>query len=245
MKTTKSGSYPPSIIPELQSYSHFWIRNHLEEIKNKPPSIIYRPINKSELKEIKALHKEWFPINYSDALFDMIGSSLYSIAAVFDTKEYGESEIIFAGLILFRVSHNESNGFLRCTYFMQNTYSCYIITIGVIEELRCLGIGSELILRMQRQAESLIEMPLYIYLHVVVYNNEAIAFYERKGFIRAEHISDHYYIDGKFYDAYLYIFYINNAKTPIVTWENVGKMFKSIMHFPARVKSLFVNQKIN
>lgn len=247
MKTTKSGSFPPNLTPEIHSYSHFWIRNHQEEIKEKPPNLQYRAMEKSELAEIKALHKEWFPINYSDSLFDMIGGSLHSIVAIFDTRDYGgsESEIIVAGIVLFRLSLNASNNLLRCTYLWQDTYSAYIVTIGVVEELRGLGIASELISRCQSSCEEFTERPLYLYLHVAAYNYEAIPFYEKRGFLRADHISEHYYIDGKFYDAYLYVLYINHAKTPVLTVDNLVKLFKSVLNFSARVKSLFINKKYN
>ena len=53
---------------DISSPNHILLKN----IKINPDNIIYKPLTKKDIEETKNLHKEWFPINYSDNYFQTI-----------------------------------------------------------------------------------------------------------------------------------------------------------------------------
>lgn len=65
------------------------------------------------------------------------------------------------------------------------------MTLGVVQELRGLGIGKALI----NMLDGIVE------LHVVDYNHKAIGFYLKNGFEFQKKIPDYYEIFNKRYDA--------------------------------------------
>ena len=60
--------------------------------------------------------------------------------------------------------------------------ACYIMTIGVIDECRKLGIGTQMLDYTIDLIEQTFEHCLAIYLHVADYNQAAIKFYEKHEF---------------------------------------------------------------
>ena len=91
------------------------------------------------MAEVVSLHKEWFPINYKDSYFQSVNSFRECVAAVIDPADYGDTECpqpIIVGLIIFGLQENPDNSYLRMTYVFSTTYTVYITTLGVIEELR-------------------------------------------------------------------------------------------------------------
>lgn len=53
-----------------------------------------------------------------------------------------------------------------------------------------------------------------VYLHVISYNKTAILFYEKNAFHALRKLRNFYYINGQYYDAYLYVFYVNGGRPP-------------------------------
>ena len=78
----------------------------------------------------------------------------------------------------------------------------YIMTIGVIDEVRRMGIGSALIDQCAKVAKERMPLCKGISLHVIEYNRAAINFYIKKGYKKISKISDYYKIHGKYYDGY-------------------------------------------
>lgn len=235
---THSGAYPPNVPAEVVSQSHIWIKQHLTALRESL-KLNFRPLNGLELEECAKLHREWFPINYTEHFFKEIGSSMQSIAAVIAPSDYGEEEgeDVLAGLVVFRITPQQTLQYIRFTYFLSDVHSAYIATLGVIEDLRGLGIGRELMTRCRDFCVSSPSHPLYISLHVAAYNTEAIAFYERVGYTQAEHLRNHYHINGRNYDAYVYILYINGCKAPLLTLANAKHVFVSLWRLPRRLKT--------
>ena len=58
--------------------------------------------------------------------------------------------------------------------------SCYIMTLGVIDECRKLGLGTLLIEETFQIVRTKYPMVQFLYLHVVDYNEAAIRFYKEK-----------------------------------------------------------------
>ncbi|EGG24426.1 hypothetical protein DFA_06576 [Cavenderia fasciculata] len=98
------------------------------------------------------------------------------------------------GVVCSKISSNEG----ICSLFMSH-YTGYILTLGVKEEYRKLGIGSVLLNTMceylyDRQCE-------IVSLHVKFGNVAAFQFYQRNGFSIEEEIVDYYLIDSVKHNA--------------------------------------------
>jgi ribosomal protein S18 acetylase RimI-like enzyme len=235
---THSGAYPPDMSADVVSASHIWVKKHLTALQANL-RLSFRPLDGKELEDCANLHAEWFPINYTEHFFKEIGSSMLSIAAVISPSDYGDckTEEILAGLIVFRITPHMTLQYLRFTYLLSDVNSAYIATLGVVEELRSLGIGRELISRCRDYCLSVASRPQFIYLHVAGYNAEAMAFYARVGFSEAEYLRGHYNINGRNYDAFVYILYINGGKPPLLTLANAKHAVVSIWRLPGRLKT--------
>ena len=79
--------------------------------------------------------------------------------------------------------------------------ACYIMTIGVIDECRKLGLGTQMIHYTIDFVEKNFPECTNIWLHVVDYNVSAIKFYLKNNFTKFRKLKRHYYIDRKEYDA--------------------------------------------
>lgn len=238
---TNSGSYPLETQVKIVSRSHNWVLKNAERLKESL-EIKYRKLKPKDLKEVKALHKEWFPINYSNEFFQSIGSTTHSIAAVVNPRKYGDSRTthpVIVGMILFRIQVNSSNEHIKFTYMFSVTHSCYIATLGVVEAMRGHGIAKQLLLRCKGACEARVERPLFISLHVITHNTDAIGLYEKLGFQRNSTNHNHYYIDGKYYDGYLYILYMDESASPVLSTKNVSSFFRSIGKLPQFIKAVF------
>ncbi|XP_071712051.1 histone acetyltransferase MCC1-like isoform X2 [Rutidosis leptorrhynchoides] len=60
-----------------------------------------------------------------------------------------------------------------------------------------------------------------VYLHVISYNNSAIHLYQKMSFHCVRRLHDFYYINGRHYDAYLFIYYVNGGRSPCSPLELV------------------------
>lgn len=93
--------------------------------------------------------------------------------------------------------------------------ACYIMTIGVIDECRQMGLGTKLL----NQTISLLEKQypdcVAIWLHVIDYNESAIRFYLKNNFIKFRLLKNHYYIDKKDFDAVMLYRPIGRLRQPL------------------------------
>jgi ribosomal protein S18 acetylase RimI-like enzyme len=89
----------------------------------------------------------------------------------------------------------------------------YILTLGVIKPYRNCGIASALVWEVIHYA-SRISTCRAVYLHVISYNQSAIHFYQKNMFHCLRRLHNFYCIEGRFYDAYLYVYYVNGGRSP-------------------------------
>ena len=211
---------------DISSSSHSLLKN----IKIIPDNITYKPLTKQNIEEIKLLHKEWFPVKYSDSYFLSIfndkNNKYFSIGAFYKIKneETKEEKEIIIGLalcewfigsnylskILGKESIKEINKNINYieevySYIKCDDYHCiYIMNIGVLDEFRKMKIGSKLI-------EKIINIGLNdilcigVFLDVIYYNNSAIKFYKKNEFKKVMTNKNYYNIKGNKYDAYTFL----------------------------------------
>ena len=209
-----SEAFPPNEKGERQqllSLSSF--HDLLNGITINPKEIIYKPLTKTNLIEVKNLHKEWFPVEYDDSFFEAIFNNkccnYFTIGAFYNIKNTNnnENKEIILGLALcewdyisdYFINHTnqkvvdeiskninineEVQACLKC-----QMYHCvYIMTIGVLDEYRQMNIGSNILNNIYNIAIK-DDICVAIYLDVIYYNKSAIKFYEKNNFKKVNEI---------------------------------------------------------
>ena len=227
-----SEAFPPNEKGERNNLLSFSPTHYLlNGITINPENIIYKPLSKDNLNEVKNLHKEWFPINYDDSFFEDIlydkGKRYFTIGAFYNinfrdniNKEiilglaFCEHEYVvdrlnkYVDIDIFDeeykdVNKNKFEELIQCVKCQY--YKCiYIMTIGVMDEFRKMNIGTKLIEYIYNTALE-IDNCIGIYLHVIYYNEIAIKFYKKNKFNKVKKIDNYYYIDGKNYDSFVFL----------------------------------------
>jgi len=248
-----SHSFPPNYSKnnEYQAQVHSIIEKF--NLKIQPEDISFRPIQTSEeIEELKLLHKEWFPVDYQHRFFDNVQANklVKSIAAVYDFTYDDEVYPLILGCIVYEyrfLDHDLTQ--FSFSDLCGDSYGIYILTFGVINELRSQGLGSILLNKVLNLAKS-DKTIKYVYLDVIAYNNPGVRCYERNGFVKVYCKRKHYKLFGERYDALVYCWYINGGKKPknikelltsCVTCCGIpGKVFSSAKN---KITEIMKNQK--
>ena len=218
-----SEAFPPNEKGERQqllSLSSF--HDMINGININPKEIIYKPLTKNNLLEIKYLHKEWFPVDYDDNFFEEIFDNnccnYFTIGAFYNIKneKINENKEIILGLALceweyisdYFIEHTnpkvieEISKNINITEEVQACLKCqmyhcvYIMTIGVLDGCRQMSIGSNMLNNIFNIALR-DDICVGIYLDVIYYNKSAIKFYEKNNFKKVKEIKDYYDLNGK------------------------------------------------
>lgn len=213
-----SHSFPPDYQENNKYLAH--VHTVFQDLKLDIDSkkVHYRPIkNSSELRELKLLHKEWFPPDYPAEFFDeLFKNKIYkAILAVYDVEYKKQKTSVILGCITYEqkeVSYDFIN--LSLSDLCHDKLGFYMLTFGVINEVRSKGIGSALIRHLIDTAREN-HLVKCVYLDVVDYNDQGIRCYEKNGFTYVMRQSNYYDIFGKEYDALVYCYYLNGGRKPI------------------------------
>ncbi|PKU70212.1 histone acetyltransferase MCC1 [Dendrobium catenatum] len=186
------------------------------EIKHCP-TIIYRPIRPSDLQVLELIHASLFPVRYDiDFFLNVVnGLGIVSWGAVDVSRSDGHiDELIgFVTTRINAVKESEIQNLLRYDTTRNDQTLVYILTLGVVEQYRNLGIASSLVREVIKYASS-ISSCRAVYLHVIAYNLPAIHFYQKMLFKLVRRLSKFYYINGYHYDAFLFVYYVNGGQSP-------------------------------
>uniref|UniRef100_A0ACD5YS88 Uncharacterized protein n=2 Tax=Avena sativa TaxID=4498 RepID=A0ACD5YS88_AVESA len=181
------------------------------------PSIEYRPIQPSDLEVLEKIHLSLFPIRYEREFFLNVvnGHGIISWGAV-DTSRSDEGRDELIGFVTTRMiaaKDSEIEDLFRYNYSHKDLTLLYILTLGVVDSYRNLGIASSLVREVIKHAAS-VSNCRGVYLHVISYNQPAINFYKKMLFKLARRLPMFYYIRGQHYDSYLFVYYVNGGRTP-------------------------------
>ncbi|KAM5557953.1 hypothetical protein ABKV19_025000 [Rosa sericea] len=188
------------------------------------PTICYRPIQPADLEILEQIHTDLFPIRYESEFFQNVvnGQDIVSWAAVDRSRPNGQSDeligFVTARIVLARES--EIGDLLNYDPSKPDQTLVYILTLGVVESFRNLGIASALIREVIKYASS-IPTCRAVYLHVISYNNPAILLYKKMSFKCVRRLQGFYLIDGQHYDSYLFVYYVNGGRSPCSPLELV------------------------
>ncbi|KAK6936530.1 GNAT domain [Dillenia turbinata] len=187
-------------------------------------TISYRPIRPSDLEILEKIHGDIFPIRYESEFFLNVvnGYDIVSWGAV-DLSRPDDQRDELIGFVTARIilaRDSEIADFIRPDSSESDQTLVYILTLGVIETYRNLGIASSLIREVIKYARS-ISSCRAVYLHVISYNNAAICLYEKMSFKCIRKLHDFYYINGQHYDSFLFVYFINGGRSPCSPLELV------------------------
>ncbi|KAF6151691.1 hypothetical protein GIB67_001974 [Kingdonia uniflora] len=180
-------------------------------------TIVYRPIKPSDLEALEQIHGDLFPIRYESEFFLNVvnGRDIVSWGVVDCSRPEGQSDKLI-GFVTARVvlaKESEIGDLLNYDPLRIDQTLIYILTLGVVEAYRNRGIASSLIREVIKYGSS-IPTCQAVYLHVISYNDPAIYFYKKMAFKCVRRLQDFYYIRGRHYDSYLFVYYVNGGRSP-------------------------------
>jgi N-alpha-acetyltransferase 60 len=181
-----------------------------------------------DIDEVKELCADWFPVHYPEQWYIDITSNsnrFYSLAATFKSKIIG---MIIAETKQKRLCDLEDKNVLLSNKFNDDTLVTYILSLGVVKEYRRLGIASILLQTLISYLRSTSTSCKAVYLHVLSTNDNAIRFYEKRGFKNRCFLPKYYSINKQLKDAYCYVLYMNNGYPP---WSFIYPFFKKLTFY--------------
>jgi ribosomal protein S18 acetylase RimI-like enzyme len=211
-----SDAFPKNITGKLDDKIYALSEIHdkikYEELLIDKDQIYFKELTKHNLTEIVKLHREWFPVEYTNEFFlnlfargsNYLANHIIGLGAFFqvDNKEY----IIGSILCEFKSEKNFYNSTKikikkksLCEKLFSSFEFCYIMTIGVIDECRNMGLGTRLLNEVISNIREKRKRCMAIYLHVIDYNISAIRFYLKNEFIECNNIRNYYFINRVYY----------------------------------------------
>jgi len=130
-------------------------------------------LTEKNIGQLRLLNEALYPVNYQDKFYkDVLNQG--------ELAQYVYFRDLLVGAICARVEPQDDM-----------TFKMYILTLGVLEPYRRLGIGSRMVDYIVGKAREQPDVK-EIYLHVQVGNDSAVDFYRKHGFEQGESIPDYY-----------------------------------------------------
>ena len=207
---SKSSAYPPGEDGVLLAAQ---VHDRLTSVDaiNAEADITYSSSVKwEELEEVRTLHTEWFPVAYHEEFFESIvtgtgfgGGDVVTVVATIGNQP---RHIVGMITIAIRRAEKQYNPSADLSVYLgldSDATTAYILTLGVVDELRGHGIGRRLLEDGIRKVQEIDRDCRVVYLHVIEYNEAAKKFYLREKFIEFRRYRDFYFFDGKVFDGVL------------------------------------------
>lgn len=208
-----------------------------EDLHIDKDKVFIKELTKTNLVEIVKLHREWFPVDYTDEFFlnmfskntNKVASNIIALGAFtqIEDKEY------ILGSIFCEIK-NEKNFYSSTKIIINkktlcdkifNFYEyCYIMTIGVIDECRNIGLGSKLLNEVISTLHTKRKKCLAIYLHVIEYNTVAIRFYLKNEFIECNNIRNYYFLNKTYFQGKVLCKLFSNDIAKINVKESISNL---------------------
>jgi histone acetyltransferase MCC1 len=193
-----------------------------------------------ELDDIRALHAEWFPVQYNDEFYDSLVSQTGDVVVVVASLT-PTSHIV--GMVSIAIRRKESRfnpsgdltGHLGLSPDEENT--AYVLTLGVIDELRKMGIANKLLEKGLTQVTACDPGCRVVYLHVIEYNKPAFSLYRKLGFHEYDTYSNFYIIDSVGYGGTLFYKPIGIRPSAVSAISLMGKwLYRKIRAFVGELR---------
>ncbi|KAI8967377.1 acyl-CoA N-acyltransferase [Mycotypha africana] len=122
-------------------------------------------ITRNNLGQVRVLHKTLFPVEYKDNFYNELLE-----AGEFAKLAYCND--VCVGTVCCRKEFVDEQ--------VKDKFKIYMMTLGVLDPYRHLGIGTKMVQHILEQAKS--SNITQVYLHVQINNTEAVDFYKKNGF---------------------------------------------------------------
>ena len=179
-----------------------------------------------DMEMVRALHAEWFPLSYDEDFYAKVERG--EVSAVVARNEKNE----LVGLAIYRIRPVTDLPGSEDFVHLQSVQAAYLMTLGVVEEWRGRGVGSSLLEKLITQLHPPQERvhrmsPWLLYLHVIEYNEPAMALYNKAGFEQVSRKCDFYFIRDRYYAAITlaHFFHKDVIKTP---GRKIGGLWDSV-----------------
>jgi len=229
---TNSTAYPPGDDGVLLTAR---VHKHLESDEGVDDICYSTSVSWDELDEVRALHTEWFPVAYHEDFFQSIvtGTGFGGGDVVTVVATMGENPRYIVGMITIAIRRAESqyNPAADLSPYLglpTDSTAAYILTLGVVDELRGKGIGRRLLDLAIRKVEETDHMCRLVFLHVIEYNEAARKFYLREKFLEFKKYSEFYFFDGKVFDGMLLYKLVGNDSEVKGVWQVTRWLYKKM-----------------
>ena len=208
MKVSSSSAFQPGAeMPGLLASVH------ASPISDQHAVIFREGVSANEIAEIRTLHSEWFPVDYPDDFFQSLTDcpDVVSVVAEIDSR--------IVGMATVAIRRPERRYNPACDLGLGDSVA-YILTLGVIDELRRRGVASKLL----EETEAVIKKKdpdcSVVFLHVIEYNHAAMWMYEKRGFRWFKTEPSFYKLGEQWYAGELYFKPLSTTArlTKIVEW---------------------------
>jgi ribosomal protein S18 acetylase RimI-like enzyme len=230
MKVSSSSAFQPGAeLPELVA------RVHSSGVRVDAPVTFRERVSSAEIEEIRDLHSEWFPVNYADDFFDSLTNSpdVVTVVAEIDSR--------IVGMATVASRRNERRFNPACDLGLGDNVS-YILTLGVIDELRRKGVATKLLKETEVVIKERDPECGVVFLHVIGYNHAAIWMYEKNGFRWFKTEPNFYRLGEDWYAGELYF-------KPLTTKARLSRIMewftKKIASLVSRMFAVKVDHPVN
>ena len=165
--------------------------------------ISFGPITEKNIEQIRKLNLAVFPVRYNDKFYtDLASSPTPAFNQMGARRERTPGTVRAAPRVLEGLPppppraayfNDVPVGNICCRRELPDgpKWKLYIMTICVLAPYRRLGVGSRLLELILKEAAGQADLA-EIFLHMQVNNADAIAFYEKFGFVAGEEVQDYY-----------------------------------------------------
>jgi len=181
-------------------------------------AVHFRQLRKKDRKELETLHREWFPVEYGKHFYD----------EVFESKRVGSLAVVLGDLLLgaatfrtqFRQPRFDMDSILEGgADLCMSGAAGYILTLGVVDAARGFGVAKSLLRKTMDVIRGELPQVQAIWVHVISYNEPAIALYESMGLQMVRPFPRFYSFQNEYWDSLLYVLYENGGRPP----ENLNR----------------------
>lgn len=142
-KVVSSEAWPERLRSQYCVASVHDIFADAENTQIEDKDISFKLVGSDHIEEIKKLHQEWFPIYYNDAYFSKLNNNKDTLCM---GAFYKDKYLVGIFIGMFKYNSMILKELTKRSWFScHNICGLYIATIGVVDEVRRLGIGSKLV----------------------------------------------------------------------------------------------------
>ena len=226
MRSTSSAfdlKSPYACIPLLTANVHACLDDSFVDNFNLFRDVTFRTqVQSSELAELRKLHTEWFPVAYNEEFYTAVERGDNVLTVLVDCVGGG---VVGAATVAIRRrerQYNPGEELVReiCGMDPETTNIAYILTLGVVDELRGKGLGRQILEKILSEIPKIDPECQLVMLHVIEYNRKALRLYTQMNFTEYKKEPNFYFLGEESYDGILFYKRIGPPNRGFFHWWN-------------------------